>query len=52
MERAKRQAKGEALMHAESVTGVAKTLAVGLLETKVEFFFGMNKFDLAFNITI
>jgi len=34
VERAKRQAKGEALMHAESVTGVAKTLAVGLLETK------------------
>jgi len=32
--RAKRQAKAEALMHAESVGEVGKALAVGLLETK------------------
>ena len=35
VDRAKRQAKAEALMHAESVAETGKSLAVGLLETKV-----------------
>ena len=35
--RGKRQAKAEALMHVESVGEVGKSLAVGLLETKVRF---------------
>ena len=35
VERAKRQAKAEALMTAESVAEVGKALVIGLLETKV-----------------
>ena len=35
VERAKRQAKAEALMHAESIGEVGKALAVGLLKTQV-----------------